>query len=309
MVRNLAQEDLRVLVRDGDHFEDLFPDLDVDLIEGDISEQEDIDMAIDDVDTVFHCVNATLFNWGDLIGHTRRLITAAEEEMKVVDIVFPGSIHVYGDVGPGTVRENQTHKPSSRKGDIRMNLERQLREANARGECRTTIARLPDLYGPGVMSPGQQRIFPAVVKGALVRWPGDLDVEREFIYVDDAAAAMARLGESQVGWGTAWHVPGPRTTTAREFVGLACTMAGTEPRLKSISRGSLKRARSKDERQEAELFYLYKKPPILDGHKWRKTFGPYPATPYEKGLRSTVQWWREELDLDGLAGEREPKSI
>ncbi len=296
VVRRLAGQDLRVLVRDEGAFRERFPDIDVQVYEGDLSEQADIDRAIDDADTVFHCAGLPYIDWGSLIGHTIRLIKAAEEEVKVVDIVFPGNVHVYGDVGPGTVTEDQPHDPGTRKGDIRMNIERRLREANAEGECRTTVARFPDLFGPGVVSHCQERIFPAVLEGGPVTWPGDLDAQREFLYVDDAAAAMVRLAESDVPWGQAWHFPGPGTTTAREFITRAFEAAGTEPRLKSVGKASVALSISKEARQEQELFYLFERPPILDGSRWRASFGEPELMSYEEGIRRTVDWWREELD-------------
>ena len=296
LVRLLKDEDLRVLVRDEDAFRDTFGDIDVEVVEGDLCEEGDIDTAIDDVDTVFHCACMPYFDWGDLIGHTRRLITAAEEEEKVVDIVFPGNALVYGDVGPGTVREDQEHHPRTKKGTIRVNLERQLREANTRGECRATIARLPDLYGPAVRNRSMRRIFPAVLEGATVSWPGDLEADREFLHVDDAALAMAFLARSDISWGKAWHVPGPTTTTAEEFIGMAFTEAGTEPNVReaigvAISMGD---RFTKDAKEEKELFYMFLRPPILDGTNWRKTFRTDPPSrPYEEGLKDTVQWWKD----------------
>jgi len=297
LVRRLAGgDDVRVLVRSREAFREKLGGVDVRVFEGDLSESEDIDRAIDDVDTVFHCAGVPYFHWGDLIGHTRRLIQSAEEEEKVVDIVFPGNVHVYGDVGPGTVREDQLHEPGTRKGTIRANIERCLLTANTEGECRATVARFPDLYGPAVESPCQSRIFPDVLQGSPVTWPGDLDAEREFVYVDDAAAAMVTIAESEVAWGQAWHVPGPRTTTAREFITMVYETACKEPVLRTCGRTALKLSLSKDAKEEAEIFYLYTRPPILDGEKWHRTFGPHPATDYKEGVRRTVEWWSSRLD-------------
>jgi nucleoside-diphosphate-sugar epimerase len=296
VVRKLAGQDLRVLVRDAELFRGLFPDIRAEVYEGDLSEQEDIDKAIDDVDTVLHCAGLPYVDWGSLIGHTIRLIKAAEEEVKVVEIVFPGNVHVYGDVGPGPVTEDQPHNPGTRKGDIRMNIERRLREANAEGECRTTVARFPDLFGPGVESRCQERIFPAVLQGKAVTWPGDLDAPRQFLYVDDAAGAMLRLAASDEAWGEAWHFPGPGTTTAREFIDLAFKTAGNEASIRSSGKVSMSVSLSKEDRLEQELFYLFKRPVVLDGSKWVRTFGEPDPTSYATGLRRTAEWWSRALE-------------
>jgi nucleoside-diphosphate-sugar epimerase len=295
LVRKLECEDLRVLVRSEEAFRQQFGDIKVDVYEGDMANAEDIDRAIDEADTVFHCACSPYMDWGDLIGHTRRLIKAAEEEVKVVDIVFPGTVHPYGDVGPGPLKEDQEHIGGTRKGDIGLNIERCLRFAHEEGECRTTVARFPDLYGPCVRSRLQERIFTSALKGSSVAWPGDLDAQREFILVDDAAEAMVRLAESKEAWGRTWHVPGPRTTTAREFITLAYQTVGNEPSIRSEGKAALKLSMGKAKKEELDLFYLFQRPPLLDGTAWAETFGHWPTTRYSVGVRETVAWWQREL--------------
>ena len=138
------------------------------------------------------------------------------------------------------------------------------------------------------------RIFPQVLDGKQVTWPGDLEAEREFVYVEDAAEAMVKLAESQVSWGEAWHVPGSRTTTAREFITMAFKAAGTEPGIRSVGKTGQRLSRSKDDREEVELFYLFQRPPILDGEKWNRTYGPHPATDYKVGIGRTMDWWKRQ---------------
>ncbi len=295
LVRRLEGEQLRVLVRDALDFQDLFPDRDdIEVVEGDLALPEDIDEAIDDVDTVLVCASCELFHWGDMIGHTRRVIKAAEEEVKRVDIVFPSNVTVYGETPVELVREDHPHEALTRKGRIQLNIERCLREANAEGECRTTVARFPSLYGPGVVTTTANRIFGPAVQGRKVSWPGRLDVRREFVYVDDAADAMVRLAESDGAWGEQWHVPGPEATTARDFIAMAFEAAGHEPVVTEITRlGFAMRGRvSTDTKEEHELFYLFERPMLLDGSKWRRVFGKVPTRPYREGVRATVDWWR-----------------
>jgi nucleoside-diphosphate-sugar epimerase len=298
LVKRLEGEKLRVLVRDALDFDDLFPDRDdIDIFEGDLTEQEDIDEAIDDVDTVLICAGCKLFHWGDLIGHTRRVIKAAEEEVKRVDIVFPSNVTVYGETPVERVKENHPHEALTRKGRIQLNIERCLREANAEGECRTTVARFPSLYGPGVVTTTATRIFGPAVQDKKVSWPGRLDVKREFVYVDDAADAMVRLAKSKRAWGEPWHVSGPEVTTAKDFIRMAFEAAGNDPVMSEITRMRFA-ARGKvstDTKEEQELFYLFERPLLLDGTKWTRAFGKVPATPYKEGVRTTVEWWKTHL--------------
>jgi nucleoside-diphosphate-sugar epimerase len=135
------------------------------------------------------------------------------------------------------------------------------------------------------------------VRGRVARWPGYIDRPREFVYVDDAAEAMVRVSRSEKSWGEAWHVPGPATTTAKEFVTMAFQEAGAEPRVEEMGQiGHYMRGWfSTVTKQERELFYLFDHPIVLDGAKFARAFGRVPTTPYRDAIRPTVAWWREHL--------------
>lgn len=299
IVRRLEGEELRVLVRDPLAFARTYPESGAEVVKGDLSRQEDIDRAIDGAGVVFHAACPTsYFNWGDLIGHTRRLVKSAEEEVERVDIVFPSNVWVYGRPDyPDNVKEDQPHAPVATKGTIQQNVERCIREANARGECRTTIARFPDLYGPRVVTRMADRVFKRAAQGSPVSWPGRLDAPRQLVYVDDAAEAMVRLSQSDRPWGEAWHVAGPGRVTPKELIETAFEEAGREPRIgESGQLGHwLDGVVSTEAKLERELFYLFDAPVLLDATKFSRAFKWTPSTPYREGAKRTVEWWRAVL--------------
>jgi len=46
-------------------------------------------------------------------------------------------------------------------------------------------------------------------------------------------------------------------------------------------------------RSAYEMAYLFDDPVLLDGSLYRSvTGGPHPATPYEEGIRRTMDWFR-----------------
>ena len=292
-------EPVRVLVRDADAFKEQYPQAKAEVVEGDLKSKPDIDRAVDGARAVFHCVAPDYFNWGDLIGHTRRLLEAAEEEQERVDVVFPSNVWVFGASEAGTsVKEDAPHEPPTCKGTIQANIERCLREAKGRGECRIAVVRFPDLYGPGLECLAAERVFRRAATGKAVQWPGPLDVPRELVLVDDAADAMLIVARSERAWGEAWHVPGPAAITPRELVTMAFEEAGHAPHMEEM--GALahraKGFMSTDWKQEHELLYLYQRPMQLDGTRFRRAFGRLPATPYREGVKRTMAWWKERLD-------------
>lgn len=293
-------EPVRVLVRDGDDLRELHPRTNAEVVEGDLAVETDVDKAIDGARAVFHCAVPDFFNWGDLIGHTRRLVEAAEEEQERVDLVFPSNVWVYGRPDVDTVKEDAPRAPCSAKGTIQSNIERCLREACGRGECRIAVVRFPDLYGPGLACLAAERVFKRAAQGKAVQWPGPLDAKRELVFVDDAADALLIAARSERAWGEAWHVPGPAAITPRELISMAFQEAGHAPHVEEM--GALShRAKgflSTEWKQEHELLYLYQKPLLLDGTRFRRAFGRLPATPYKEGVKRTMAWWKGRLEKE-----------
>jgi nucleoside-diphosphate-sugar epimerase len=300
VLRRLRPGEARVLVRDADEFWAVHPGEggDFDVLEGDLSSDIDVDHAIDGVGTVLHCASTSYFHWGDLIGFTRRVIKAAEEEEQRVDIVYPGGVLVYGAPLGEPVKESEDHAPCSRKGTIQANIERCLREANTTEGCRTTVLRTPDLYGPGFECLMAERLFKRAAAGKAVKWPGPLDVPREFVYVDDAAEAMLMLAGSDRAWGEAWHLPGPAAITPKDLATMAFEEAGHAPHVERMGalahrmQGTL----HADWKEEQELLYLFERPVLLDGTRFARMFGRVPSTPYREGVKRTMEWWKRRLE-------------
>ena len=45
-------------------------------------------------------------------------------------------------------------------------------------------------------------------------------------------------------------------------------------------------------REFREMMYLKRERFILDGSKYRQKFGGIPSTPYDQGVRQTLDWFR-----------------
>ncbi len=58
-------------------------------------------------------------------------------------------------------------------------------------------------------------------------------------------------------------------------------------------------------RDGAELVYQFERPFIVDGSKYRRTFGGDEATPHREGIRQTLEWYRSNPRA-GAAGRTSP---
>jgi nucleoside-diphosphate-sugar epimerase len=125
-------------------------------------------------------------------------------------------------------------------------------------------------------------------------WYGSLDVPSEFLFSPDGGEAMVRAGTDPGSSGETYHVPGAGVITPREFLTLIAQAAGTRARPRAIPGWvvSLFGLFDREAREFRELTYLKKERFILDGSKYRQRFGAIPSTPYEVGIRQTLEWFR-----------------
>jgi nucleoside-diphosphate-sugar epimerase len=112
-------------------------------------------------------------------------------------ILLPGTIYNYGpDVFPVLTEDSPQH-PATRKGAIRVELERRL-EVASRDGVRTIVLRAGDFFGP---RPGNSWFSQALAKpGRPVRsiiYPGAAGVGHAWAYLPDVAETFALLAERE----------------------------------------------------------------------------------------------------------------
>lgn len=287
-------EPVRVLCRSRTSMERLFPGEVIGTVEGSVLEDEALDYAFYGVGTVYNCLNLPYPRWRELPAmHEQVLKHAARHDAR---LVFPGNVYNYGLPQSRPVSEEHPQAADTRKGRLRIALEERLWQAHYRGEVPVFILRLPDFYGPRVLNNLVRPVFQVALTGGSVLWPGNPDADHEFVFVEDAARAMVDLAAQDRAYGEVIHLPGPGPITARRWIELAFEAAGTELKgIRPLGRtlAGLLGLINREVAELKELLYLFEEPLLLDGAKYRRLFGDYPATPYEEGVRRTVEWFRE----------------
>jgi GDP-L-fucose synthase len=151
-----------------------------------------------------------------------------------------------------------------------------------------------NLYGPGdKFHPSVSHVIPALIKKCVeAAEAGDRHVEvwgtgaasREYLFVDDAADAIVRAGEADVG-ADPINLGADREVTIRETVETVARLVGFD--------GELRWDASKPDGQPRRA---------VDGSRATKLLGWIPATPFEDGLRDTIDWYR----ANRAEAERDP---
>lgn len=144
------------------------------------------------------------------------------------------------------------------------------------------VTRFANVYGGGDLN--FSRLIPEAVSAALAgRAPvlrSDGSPERDFLYVEDAAAAYLALADNldrDEVRGEAFNAGGGRPHSVREVVELIARLAGTgvEPEVRGAGN------------PEGEIDRQY-----VDPTKLRERTGWSPSIDLEDGLARTIEWYR-----------------
>jgi nucleoside-diphosphate-sugar epimerase len=140
-----------ILVRDRDKALRLFGNSPVlTIYQGDVQDVALLNNISRDKKFIFHGVNYPYTDWfGNIDTATQKIIDAAS--IHNATIVYPGSVYNFGNTRLPIV-EDSVPRPCSRKGELRVQLEEMMENAVLDGRCRALIVRLPDFWGPNVVS-------------------------------------------------------------------------------------------------------------------------------------------------------------
>lgn len=208
---------------------------------------------------------------------------------QVPRLLLIGTVYSYGVPRTTPLREDHPREPHTFKGRMRKQQEDLLLAADAAGQIKGAILRLPDFYGPGVESSLMTGAFQAAVKGKPAPLLAPIDTPHEFVYVPDAAAVALRLAAEPRAYGRAWHLAGPGTITQRQFAAAIFAAAGRPPALRPVGLWTLRVLGlfNRFLRELPEMHYLQTTPVLLDDSALRQLLGAIPKTPYLEGIRAT----------------------
>ena len=294
IVQNLSQQNkaVRAVVRDDGQARKVLPSS-AEIVVADASKPDSIKPAFQNASVIYHCVNVSYDKWTEVMPLvTGNILEGAIETQ--ANVVFPGNVYVYGRFQRVPATEDHALAATSKKGKLRIALERKLMDAHSDGKVKVVIPRFPDYYGPNVTNKLMKSIFMAALSGKKARWVGNLDVRHDLVFIEDAAAACIKLGETASAYGEVWHVPGAGSITGREFIDMAFRAAGNKSNIELLSGRWIRVAGliNSDAREMIELMYEFEEPLVLDGSKFSTKFPLFKYTSHEEGIRKTINWFR-----------------
>ena len=208
-------------------------------------------------------------------------------------VLLPGTVYNYGpDVFP-LIPETAAQNPLTRKGAIRVEMERRLHRAVGQG-AKLLILRCGDFFGPrpggswfsqGLLTPGKPP--------TRITQPGQPGIGHQWAYLPDVAETAMRLldREADLGDDAMFHMDGHWDADGDEMVAAIARALG-EPdlpvrripwwllRLGGLAVPLL--------REISEMRYLWQQPVRLDNRRLRAFLGEEPHTPLDLAVRRTL---------------------
>ncbi|MDB5769420.1 MAG: Nucleoside-diphosphate-sugar epimerase, partial [Collimonas fungivorans] len=208
-------------------------------------------------------------------------------------IILPGTVYNYGADAFPDLREVSPQNPSTRKGAIRVQLERRLRQA-AQSGVRSLVVRAGDFFGPhmanswfsqGLVKPGQPV--------TAVSYPGQRGIGHQWAYLPDVAETMMQLIEHEPALAAfdTFHMNGHWDTDGTEMVAAIGRVTG-QPGLKAKSFPwwllPLAAPFVPVFRELREMSYLWRQPLRLDNRRLVQLLGSEPHTRLDEALKATL---------------------
>jgi nucleoside-diphosphate-sugar epimerase len=262
-------------------------------VAADVTRREQLRRALEGADVVFHCAQPASARWPQEFPAMTRGILAATAAAGA-KLVFADNLYMYGPVD-GPLTEETPAVAQTKKGRVRAAMAAELLAADGDGALRVVIGRSSDYFGPGGLDSALgERFFKALIAGQKTQWFADLDQPHTISYLPDMARAFIVLGERPEADGQVWHTPTPSALTGRQFVELAARAAGTPAKPAVLGPGMVRTLGLFVPvlREFSELMYQYGRPFVMDTSKFQAAFGPFPVTPHEDALRTTLAWFR-----------------
>jgi nucleoside-diphosphate-sugar epimerase len=265
--------------------------------------------AAQGVQAIVHAVNPPGYQrWAELVLPMMDNTIAAARATGA-RIVLPGTVYNFGPDAFPTLREESPQHPVTRKGAIRVELERRLERAADQG-VRSLVVRAGDFFGPraannwfsqGLVKPG------APVR--TIRNPGRAGIGHQWAYLPDVAATMVRLLErgGETPAFERFHMDGhwdaTGTAMAEAIQRVVARETGRTPRIAAFPWALTMLASPFVTvlREIREMRYLWRTTLRMDNARLVAALGAEPRTPLDEAVRATLIGLGSLAPRDALA--------
>jgi nucleoside-diphosphate-sugar epimerase len=243
-----------------------------------------------------HAVNPPGYRrWDELVFPMLENTIAAAIAQRAT-IVLPGTVYNYAPDTFPVVAEDAPQRPTTRKGAIRVEMERRL-EAATREGARVIIVRAGDFFGPragnswfsqGLVKPGRPV--------TAISLPGDRGVGHQWSYLPDTARAVVELVarrerlEPFANFHMSGHWDADGTQLAAAIQRVLTRRTGKAPKARPFPWWLVRLASPfvVTFRELLEMRYLWRQPLHLSNARLLAVLEQEPHTPLDEAVEATL---------------------
>lgn len=247
---------------------------------------DDMTKAARGVDVILNGLNPQNYkNWHTVIPAITAQVIAAAQACGAT-VIVPGNVYHFGDT-PGTWSENTPARPVSRKGQIRLDMERSY----AQSGVQTIILRAGNFIDPNRQGCPMSSIYLRAIQSGKITLPGPATTRQAMCYLPDWAKAAVQLAEMRGQLETFNDVPFPGHTLSANQIKSGLEEILEKPlRLTPFPWGVMQLLspvwRLAYEMQE--MRYLFETDHALSAERFHQLLPGFEATPLKTVLRASL---------------------
>lgn len=259
---------------------------------GDAMVAEDVAAAARGAALIVHAVNPPGYRDWDKLVLPMLDNTIAAAGANGARILFPGTVYNYGPDTFPDIAEDAPQHPRTRKGAIRVEIERRLRIFADTGGGRVLIVRAGDFFGPGAGSSWFAQLVPAGKRPAAISYPGRRGVGHQWAYLPDVAETMVRLLDKDgLDAFATFHMEGVWDAQGTLMTDAICRVLGDPAVPVRKTPWWIMRLASPFVpmlREVLEMKYLWDRPVRLLNGRIQAVLGSEPHTSLDEAVRNTL---------------------
>jgi nucleoside-diphosphate-sugar epimerase len=221
-------------------------------------------------------------NWADIIPKITTDVLAAAKSSGAT-VLIPGNVYVYG-TQPAPWGSDTAHRPCSRKGTIRAEMEARYQAATEAGEARVILLRGGDFLASMLDQSAMSQVILKKVRKGIVTTLGDPATDHAYAYLPDMARAALGLLEMRKALPAFVDIPFPgHTFSINDLARIIARQTGTNVKIKPFPWVLLRLTSPFWElaRELLEMRYLNDHPHSLSGTEIAKLLPDFVPTELE----------------------------
>ncbi|OWV90521.1 hypothetical protein ATY75_15050 [Rhizobium sp. N122] len=262
-------------------------------VQGDAMNAGDVLRAAEGVSLIVHAVNPPGYrNWETLVLPMLDNTIAAARAVGA-RIVLPGNVYNFGPDALPAPAEESPHHPLTKKGAIRVEMEKRLEAASQAG-VGAIIVRAGDFFGPGTTGNSwfsSGFVTPGKPVGTIKN-PGQRGIGHQWAYLPDMAETMAQLIEraDRLPLFALYHMEGFWDADGMQMAEAIRRVAGGKARIGRFPWWIVPLAAPfvPIMREIKEMRYLWKVPLRMRNARLIAELGQEPQTPIDEAVRASL---------------------